>query len=162
MSLQFFTEEITFSLKNKASLRRWIMDVVKCEKKAIGDINFVFCSDQYLLQINKKYLKHDYFTDIITFQHDIEVQSTKSKVQSQASQDSRLKTQNSPISGDIFISIDRVKENAEKYKVSFNTELHRVMIHGVLHLLGYKDKAKAAKKVMTKKEDLYLNLLAKK
>lgn len=113
-----------------------INDLIKSEQKNKGEITFIFCSDKYLLEINKEYLQHDYYTDVITFDY----------------------SENNIISGDIFISIDRVKENADTYKVSFENELYRVMLHGVLHLVGYNDKTKEEQKIMRQKEDEYLNL----
>lgn len=140
--IYFQTEDISFVLKNKALLKKWITLVIEKKKKKTGAINFIFCSDSYLLDINQNYLKHNTFTDIITFDY--------SKNQ-----------QNKPISGDIFISIERVKENANKYDVSFENELHRIIIHGILHLLGYTDKKKADKEEMTKAENNCLLLLNK-
>jgi rRNA maturation RNase YbeY len=106
------------------------------EEKRVGDISFIFCSDEYLLSVNRKYLNHDYYTDIITFD-DVE---------------------GNVINGDIIISVDRVKENSIEFQTSFENEIHRIIIHGVLHLLGYKDKVKKDKILMTQKEDLYLKL----
>ncbi len=134
----FFNEEISFHLKQKLFLKKWIADVIALENKKIGAINYIFCNDSYLLQINLEYLKHDTLTDIITFDY---------------TQDSK-----GYISGDIFISIDRVQENAKELKILFEKELNRVMIHGVLHLLGYKDKSKAQKAIMRQKEDNSLSL----
>ncbi|MFZ5553922.1 MAG: rRNA maturation RNase YbeY [Bacteroidota bacterium] len=125
-----------FTLKNKSAIKKWIVSAIKKEKQKPGELAIVFCSDNYLLETNRKYLNHNYLTDIITFQN----------------------TENQSVSGDLLISIDRVKENAEKLKLKFSDELHRVIIHGVLHLCGYKDKSPAHKKQMTKKEDYYLNL----
>lgn len=138
MPVQFFSEKISFKLKDQARIKKWIGQVVKKEKKSVGNINYIFCDDEYLKRINRLYLKHNYYTDIITFQHE-----TDDKKE---------------ISGDVFISIDRVKENAEKFDVNFGQELHRVMIHGVLHLFGYTDKSKSGKAKMTQKEDFYLSL----
>lgn len=125
-----------FTLKNKSAIKKWIVSAIKKEKQKPGELAIVFCSDNYLLETNRKYLNHNYLTDIITFQN----------------------TESQSVSGDLLISIDRVKENAEKLKLKFSDELHRVIIHGVLHLCGYKDKSPAHKKQMTKKEDYYLNL----
>ena len=136
MSLNYYFEEIdefTFSEKTN----EWIEKIIQSEKKEAGDISFIFCSDHYLLGINKEFLNHDYFTDVITFDY---VEGDK-------------------ISGDIFISIDRVKENAETFNVTYKNELNRVMIHGILHLLGYKDKSVQEKQLMTQKEDEYLSKL---
>jgi probable rRNA maturation factor len=120
--------------------KKWGVGRMKKKKRPPGDINFIFCSDEHLLGINKQYLNHDTYTDIVTFDYSSEAQQQ-------------------PVSGDIFISIDRVKENAEKFSKSFEDELHRVIIHGVLHLLGYKDKTKSAKEEMTKEEDMSLKML---
>ena len=132
--IQFCSEDITFSLKEKLKHKAWLNEVAKQEGKKILELSYVFCSDDYLLQINQEYLNHDTLTDIVTFDN---------------SEDPKK------IEGDIFISIDRVKENGEKLGTS-ETELERVMVHGLLHLLGYKDKKKKDKEVMTEKEDFYI------
>ena len=132
--IQFCTEDITFSLKEKLKHKAWLNEVAKQEGKKIQELSYVFCSDDYLLQINQEYLNHDTLTDIVTFDN---------------SEDPKK------IEGDIFISIDRVKENGEKLGTS-ETELERVMVHGLLHLLGYKDKKKEDKALMTEKEDFYI------
>lgn len=132
--IQFCTEDITFSLKEKLKHKAWLNEVAKQEGKKILELSYVFCSDDYLLQINQEYLNHDTLTDIVTFDN---------------SEDPKK------IEGDIFISIDRVKENGEKLGTS-ETELERVMVHGLLHLLGYKDKKKDDKALMTEKEDFYI------
>ncbi|HEX8377999.1 MAG TPA: rRNA maturation RNase YbeY [Pedobacter sp.] len=137
LPIQFFSEDISFTLKEKNKVRNWIRQTIQSEGKKLKELNFIFCTDNYLLEINQQYLKHDTFTDIVTFDN-----SESSEV----------------IIGDIFISIDRIKENANQYKVSERDELHRVIIHGTLHLLGYKDKTKAHKTLMTSKEDHYLFL----
>lgn len=129
-------EDVSFLPKNKIALRKWIVNSIKHEGKADGDINFIFCSDEYLLELNKSSLNHDYYTDIITFDY----------------------CEGQEVSGDLFISIDRVKENAKEMKLTFEEELHRVMIHGVLHLCGYKDKTKKDAETMRSKEDFYLKL----
>ncbi|MHA8094479.1 rRNA maturation RNase YbeY [Aquirufa lenticrescens] len=132
--IQFCSEDITFSLKEKLKHKAWLNEVAKQEGKKILELSYVFCSDEYLLQINQEYLNHDTLTDIVTFDN---------------SEDPKK------IEGDIFISIDRVKENGEKLGTS-ETELERVMVHGLLHLLGYKDKKKEDKALMTEKEDFYI------
>jgi rRNA maturation RNase YbeY len=132
--IQFCSEDITFSLKEKLKHKAWLNEVATQEGKKILELSYVFCSDDYLLQINQEYLNHDTLTDIVTFDN---------------SEDPKK------IEGDIFISIDRVKENGEKLGTS-KTELERVMVHGLLHLLGYKDKKKEDKAVMTEKEDFYI------
>ena len=117
----------------------WLKDVTNKEGKEIGELVYVFCNDDYLIEKNIQFLKHDTLTDVITFDY------CKEEI----------------ISGDILISTERVKENALKYKVDFLKELHRVMVHGLLHLLGYKDKNKKDAKTMREKEDYYLNKLVK-
>lgn len=134
--ISFFSEDIEFTLKDKAKVRNWIAETVKAEGfKRIAELSFVFCSDTYLLAINKEYLDHDTYTDIVTFD---------------TSEDEDV------IAGDIFISVDRTRENAAKFAVSDTDELHRVLIHGVLHLCGFLDKTKTDKELMTAKENEYL------
>lgn len=136
MSVKFFNEDVPAPKIRRRNISAWVKETVSKENKILGDINFIFCSDSYLLDVNRKYLNHDYFTDIITFDY----------------------VENNIISGDIYISIDRVRENSKLYKESMMEELRRIFIHGVLHLLGYKDKAVQEKEEMTKKEDYYLKL----
>ncbi|MCI0920615.1 rRNA maturation RNase YbeY [Sphingobacterium rhinopitheci] len=134
--ISFFSEDIAFTLKDKAKVRSWIGDTIKAEGfKRIGELSFVFCSDAYLLEINKQYLDHDTYTDIVTFD---------------SSEEEDL------IAGDIFISVERTQENAAKFGVTERDELHRVIIHGVLHLCGFLDKKKEDKELMTAKENEYL------
>ncbi len=135
--ISFFAESITFSLRQKKHLRLWITETIKAEGKHPGELNFIFCSDDYLLSINQQYLNHNTYTDIVTFDNS---------------------TDKSKIEGDIFISVERIRENAVSFKVSVKDELHRVIIHGILHLLGYKDKTPKSKEQMTEKEDFYLAL----
>tara|TARA_B100000902_G_C26593734_1_gene567113 strand:+ start:41 stop:445 length:405 start_codon:yes stop_codon:yes gene_type:complete len=116
--------------------KKWLEKVVDNEKKTLGEIVFVICNDNYLLEKNIKFLNHSTFTDVITFDYG----------------------QGDNISGDILISIDRIKENADIFNVSFLNELNRVMVHGLLHLLGYKDKTKADSKIMRNKENFYLSI----
>lgn len=137
MGINHFTEEIDFVPDNWATIRKWISEVISDKKFSTGTINYIFCSDEYLLGINKQYLDHDTYTDIITFDY------TTGKV----------------ISGDIFISIDRVKENAGLFKTTFEKELYRVIIHGILHLTGQKDKTDSQQKEMRTQEDRYLAIL---
>lgn len=134
-TINFFIEEVKYKLNNKLILKKWIKESIKAEGYVLDELNFILCSDDYLLKINQEYLNHDTYTDVITFDN--------SEV---------LRT----ITGDIFISIDRILDNALKYGHQTADELHRVMIHGTLHLLGYKDKGKSAKELMTNKEDHYL------
>ena len=132
----FHCEGISYVLKHKNHIRNWVTGIIQQHNKKTGEINYVITSDKYLHQLNLKHLNHNTLTDIITFDY------------------SDKKT----ISGDIFISLERVKENASELSVNQNDELHRVMIHGVLHLLGYKDKTKEQKKEMRAKEDESLSL----
>jgi rRNA maturation RNase YbeY len=143
-SLPYSTSQISFNfidvipfLRSRQEIRKWIFLCIKKENKTPGEISFNFCSDRHLLKMNKKYLKHNFYTDIITFDF----------------------SENNLISGDIYISKDRVKENAAELNHTFHVELRRVMIHGVLHLCGHKDKSKADKEKMRKKEDQCLSLL---
>jgi rRNA maturation RNase YbeY len=136
LPIHFFSEDISYTLKNKGLLRTWIKNTIIDEGFKLRELNFIFCSDNYLLSMNQEYLKHDTLTDIITFDN---------------SENQR------EIVGDIFISLERIQENAQSFKVKTEDELHRVMIHGTLHLLGYADKGKEAKALMTDKEDLYLS-----
>lgn len=133
-SICFHSELPRFKLSEPLKTKNWLNKVILSCKKKSGDLNFIFCSDKYLLGINRDFLKHDYYTDVITFDY------SEDKI----------------IAGDIYISIDRVKDNARQEEQLFETELRRVMVHGVLHLLGYTDKTKALKLAMRKKEDFYL------
>jgi len=135
--LNFFSEEITFRLRDKKKLRKWIMKTIQNEGGEYETINFIFTSDSYLHKINVDYLQHDTYTDIITFEYN---------------------EGDLPIISDIYISIDRCKENAKTYSIRLRDEIHRIIIHGVLHLLSYKDKTKKDKELMTSKEDYYLSL----
>jgi probable rRNA maturation factor len=136
-SINYFYHKVNFKLKEPRKLTSWIKRVVEKEGATIQEINYVFCTDTYLLNLNKGFLKHNTFTDIITFDNAEE---------------------GSALEGEIYISFDRVQENAEKYRVRFEDELNRVMIHGVLHLLGYKDKKPSEKALMRKKEEACLSL----
>lgn len=137
MSINFFTEDISFSLKEKRKRKVWLKQLAKAENHEILELNYVFCSDEYLLSINIEYLDHDDYTDIITFDNSEE---------------------NKTIEGDIFISIERVKENSKIHQVDEKTELSRVISHGLFHLLGYKDKSKAEAELMRIKESFAINL----
>ncbi|MEM0940844.1 MAG: rRNA maturation RNase YbeY [Bacteroidota bacterium] len=139
MPIHFFQEDIDFIPENAESLQHWIIQITTDHHYSIKNLNYIFCSDQHLLNINKKYLNHEHFTDIITFDN-----STENKV----------------IESDIFISIDRVKDNSNVFKTTFEEELYRVMIHGLLHLIGYDDGNHLDKKRMKKKEDVCLSLLS--
>jgi len=131
VAISFHSLVPSFSLKQKNKLREWLWTIAYLEKRGIGSINYIFCDDDYLLNINKEFLKHKTLTDIITFDN----------------------SEGINLSGEIYISIDRVKENAANYAPSFNDELRRVMVHGVLHLCGYKDKSKIEFSLMRKKEN---------
>lgn len=133
--INFFQEEINYPIRQKNALRKWIAEAVLSEGKSPGAISVILCSDDYLHRLNLKYLQHDTLTDIITFDY------------SEAHQ----------VSGDLFISIDRVRENASGSAVKIPDELHRVIIHGILHLCGYGDKTAEEKKEMTAKENKYLS-----
>jgi rRNA maturation RNase YbeY len=135
-AIHFFEEDIDYKLKQKTAVRSWITETIQAEGYKLKELTYIFCSDNYLLQINQQYLDHDTYTDIVTFDNSDMAQT---------------------ITGDIFISIDRIRENAAKFGVAEADELHRVIIHGALHLLGYKDKSPTDKKKMTLKEDFYLN-----
>ncbi len=135
--IRFFTESINFKITNPRKTRVWIRGVAKLENRAISEINYIFCSDAYLLELNQRFLKHNTLTDIITFDN-----SEESKA----------------INGEIYISIERIKENANSLKTNFEDELHRVIIHGILHLIGYKDNKKSEKALMRKKEEAFLSL----
>lgn len=137
MAISFSNDNIIFNLKRKSELKIWIKSVIEKEKHFLGNLNYVFTSDESLLKMNIEYLKHNTYTDIITFNYN----------------------EGKKVSGDIFISVDRVKENAKKFDVSFEEELHRVIIHGVLHLCGYKDKTKADSDLMRRRENRALYLL---
>ena len=123
MAIHFFSAEIPFRLSKPNKKRNWIKSVFKAENKKLGSLTYIFCSDDYLSEINSKYLNHKSFTDIITFD---------------------LSNSSDNIVGEVYISIERVTENSKKFKTSFETELHRVMVHGVLHLCGYNDKTNCA------------------
>lgn len=132
----FFYEKSGFRLDNRQTLKSFIEGVFKKEKKKLSSINYIFCTDKRLLEINRSYLKHDYLTDIITF--DL--------------------SENTETIAEVYISVDRVKENARNNKISFKNELHRVIFHGALHLCGYKDKKRVDIAMMRQKEDQYLSL----
>lgn len=135
-TISFLSEDISFSLKGVEAVRKWIQNIIISENKQVGEIAYIFCSDDYLHQINLEHLAHDTYTDIITFNY----------------------CEEDMVSADVFISIDRVKENAALFTTSFGDELHRVMAHGILHLVGYNDKTKEEKKCMRSKEDFYISL----
>ena len=133
--IRFFNEDIDFNLPYKQEVKKWLRHIIIAEGKRVGEVSVIFCSDEYLRQMNRRYLQHDYYTDIITFDY----------------------TEDEMISGDLFISIDTVKANAEEYKQTFEKELHRVMAHGALHLCGYNDATPQEQKAIREAEDKYLN-----
>lgn len=137
MRIDFFNKSGDFVFKGKMKHRQWVVDTAQREGQRTGEISIIFCTDEELLEINREHLDHDYYTDIITFDY------------------STVGT----ISGDLFISLDRVRENGQEYGGGFTGELSRVIIHGVLHLLGYKDKSDEEAKTMREKEDFYLDIL---
>lgn len=136
--INYFSQKPRFKLKNPTKISSWIRKVIKREGKSLQSLNYIFCTDEYLREMNIQFLKHKTYTDIITFNYN------PSKTE---------------IEGEIYISIDRVRENAETFQTDFQTELNRVIIHGVLHLLGFNDKTKAEKTAMREKEDACLSLL---
>ncbi len=135
--IQFFFENIDEIPISTATIS-WLEDVIKTENKKLGEINYILCDDEYLLKVNQDFLDHDYYTDIITFDY------VKGKT----------------ISGDIFVSLPRISDNAKTLVRDFNSEFHRVLAHGILHLMGYKDKTEEEITVMRQKEDFYLNVFA--
>ena len=126
----------SFTLKNKRKIKHWLKDTIVNEKKKVGDINYVFCSKEYLKKMNNDYLSKNYETDVISFDF----------------------SNDNKISGDIYISSETVKKNSIIFNVCFNNELKRVMVHGLLHLLNYNDKSKQEMKIMREKENFYINL----
>lgn len=133
--VRFFFEN-KFNLKNRRAIKLWLGVVASNEQKGIEQVNFIFCNDEYLLEKNIKYLKHNTLTDVISFDY----------------------SQSGLLSGDIFISIDRITENAKALRQTLPDELHRVMVHGLLHYCGYNDKSRKEKELMRNKEDYYLSL----
>ncbi len=133
----FYNQDVTYRVCNRRAIKHWLNNVIISEKHCPGDINIIFCSSEYLRNMNVRFLQHDYCTDVITFPYD----------------DERHR-----VSGDVFIDINTVNDNALYYKVTFYNELLRVMVHGVLHLLGYNDESEEEKVIMRSKEDYYLLL----
>lgn len=134
--VSYFIEDVKFEFKHKRVNNAWLKMVAESEVKKLGNINIIFCSDNYILDVNMKYLQHDYFTDIITFDY----------------------CEKNILSGDLFISIDSVRENSVFFGTEFTDELNRVIVHGLLHLIGYDDHTEADQKVMREKENYYLEL----
>jgi rRNA maturation RNase YbeY len=137
MAIGFNVEEIKYNFKNKLVRKGWLKEVIKDAGKKIGEINYIIVSDEYLLQMNQQYLNHDTYTDIITFDY----------------------CEDNIVSGDMYISIDRVRENAIEFNVAEEHEMNRVLVHGLLHLLGQKDKTKSDALEMRRKEELWLSKL---
>ncbi|RED94135.1 rRNA maturation RNase YbeY [Marinoscillum furvescens] len=137
-SINFFQEDCEYAPASPEALIQWLHQIAADHQYLIEDLNYIFCSDEYLLGVNRQFLDHDYYTDIITFDNSLEA---------------------GQIISDIFISIDRVKDNAQDLGISEQSELHRVMAHGLLHLLGYQDKTDDQKIIMRQKEDTCLSLL---
>lgn len=137
-TIKFFFNNASISIGNRSELKRILNKIFLTEKKAFSSLTFIFCTDKFLLDINNKFLGHDTYTDIITFS---------------------LNDKGEPISGEIYISVDRIRDNAAKEGCTIKNELHRVLFHGVLHLCGYMDKTSNDKKTMTAKENFYLNLI---
>ena len=134
--IHIYTEGVDFPDIQEDKVKLWICNLVEIYSKRIGDLSLVFCSDKYILEVNRTYLQHDYYTDIITFDY----------------------CSGSQLSGDLIISLDTVLSNSREFNSSYNTELHRVIIHGVLHLLGYKDKTPIEAEEMRRNEDQALKL----
>lgn len=135
--IYFFLEEVSYNLKQKRKIREWIIKSVENEDFTVGVLNYILTNDNVLVQLNKEYLRHFTLTDIITFD---------------------LSENQGELSGDIYISVDRARENAREFRVTLNNEISRLMIHGVLHLMGYKDKSKDERELMRAKEEFYLSL----
>jgi len=135
--MEFLCEDIEFNLTDSVKIENWINECIELEGKETGEITYIFCSDPYILEINKEHLQHDYFTDIITFDYCFD----------------------DIINGDMFISIDTVRDNAVRFNQSFEQELYRVVIHGILHLIGYNDSNDEEQRIMSLKEDFYLGRL---
>jgi probable rRNA maturation factor len=136
-SVHFYFEKVGLTLKERGKLKVFINSLIAKEKKNLNNLNYIFCNDNALLKINRKYLDHNFYTDVITFD---------------------LSSSREEILADIYISVDRIRENAKSLKLSLKEELHRVMLHGLLHLCGYNDKTEVQRKLIRKKEDFYLNL----
>ena len=136
MPIRFFYEKVDFKITNPRKTVYWIVESARREKRSVSDLNYVFCSDEYLVKLNQEFLAHRTLTDIITFDYSVGTR----------------------ISGEIYISLDRIKENSLKFNAGFQEEMLRVMIHGVLHLVGYNDKKPKEAATMRKKEEAYLSL----
>ena len=136
-SVHFYFEKVGLTLKERGKLKCFINSLIAKEKKNLNNLNYIFCNDNALLEINRKYLNHNFYTDVISFD---------------------LSSSRKEILADIYISVDRIRENAKSFKITMEEELHRVMLHGLLHLCGYNDKTEVQRQIIRKKEDFYLNL----
>lgn len=137
MAIQFFNEDIDFPDIDKREMKAWVKKVIESYSKQMGNLSYIFTSDANILKINNEYLQHDYYTDVITFDY----------------------TEEDKISGDIFVSLETVKSNSIKFNQDYKKELNRVIIHGVLHLIGFKDKTETEATEMRKREELSLSIL---
>ena len=137
MAVSFYTEGVDLPAINKTNIRNWVKQVAEIHNMRVGEISYIFCDDEKILEVNKQYLQHDYYTDIITFDY----------------------TEGNKIAGDLFISLDTVKTNAEQFGQEYNTELHRVIIHGILHLCGINDKGPGEREIMEAEENKALALI---
>lgn len=135
--IEFFSEDIDYSIKDSEKISQWIHQIIHKEDKQLEHIDIIFCSNDYLLKINKDYLNHNYYTDVISFPYH---------------------NSHDPVQGDIFISIPQVKHNSHQFFTTFEEELNRVIAHGVLHLIGYSDYSNYEKEIMEEKEDYYLSI----
>nr|WP_321523025.1 rRNA maturation RNase YbeY [uncultured Macellibacteroides sp.] len=138
MAIAYYAEEVKLPAIKKKAVGDWIKKVAALYGKRAGDISYIFCSDEKILEVNKQYLQHDYYTDIITFDY----------------------SEGTKISGDLFISLDTVKSNSDMFGTNYEEELHRIIIHGVLHLCGINDKGPGEREIMTAKENEALTLLS--
>ncbi len=137
MAISFFNEQIEMPAIQKTEVRNWVKQVAALHGKRVGEVSYIFCDDEKILEVNRQYLQHDYYTDIITFDY----------------------TEGDKISGDLFISLDTVRSNAEQFGQKYETELHRVIIHGILHLCGINDKGPGEREIMEQHENEALSLL---
>ncbi|HAC21476.1 MAG TPA: rRNA maturation RNase YbeY [Porphyromonadaceae bacterium] len=137
MAVSYYAEDIKMPSLKRRETTKWIREVAALHHMKVGDVAYIFCSDEKILEVNKEYLQHDYYTDIITFDY----------------------TEDGVVNGDVFISLDTVKSNAEEFGVTFDQELHRIIIHGILHLCGIDDKGPGERENMTAKENEALALL---
>ena len=137
MAISFYSEEVELPAINQEAVSSWVREVTKTYGKKTGDISYIFCSDEKILEVNRQYFQHDYYTDIITFDY----------------------TEGNKISGDLFISLDTVKTNSDTFHTPYNEELHRTIIHGILHLCGINDKGPGEREIMEANENKALSIL---